>query len=136
MREIKFRAWDKENRVMLKPTTLSDLIASGCEDTAPMGFDWMQFTGLKDRIGTEIYEGDILRVWSYKCDDEPELDDTTVHKVIWCEDYPAFDLDPILDEECNSLQMAQSDPGGEYPHCEVIGNIHEYDEKLLKDLKA
>jgi len=56
MREIKFRAWDDRDNSMwkfdlLETRTLGDIIA--------LGFV-MQYTGLKDKDGKEIYEGDIV----------------------------------------------------------------------------
>ena len=73
MRDIKFRCWDTENKQMLKVQELD------FEDTFYGGrlsirtdqyndyFDiedmiLMQYTGLKDRNGKEIYEGDIVYI--------------------------------------------------------------------------
>ena len=65
MREIKFRAWDKEKKTMLN--WLSDMEA--IKDAMPYdcGDEWtencilMQYTGLKDKNGKEIYENDVVR---------------------------------------------------------------------------
>ena len=72
MREIRFRAWDIENKVMCDvshifianmviPQTIMVSVGSEmkhCPDDAIL----MQFTGLLDRHGKEIWEGDIVNV--------------------------------------------------------------------------
>ena len=69
MRTIKFRAWDKEGKVMRDPS-INLLIDSysgnpywqfGYDELKPLpNLILMQYTGLKDKNGKEIYEGDIL----------------------------------------------------------------------------
>lgn len=71
MREIKFRAWDKLQKKMIDPEIFSEEIAiqlggvvgkfnGKTYDTVTDEFELMQFTGMKDKNGNEIYEGDII----------------------------------------------------------------------------
>lgn len=62
MREIKFRAWDKEFQLMryLEPPDYSYGIVHLKDIFIEEKFIPMQFTGLFDRNDKEIYEGDIL----------------------------------------------------------------------------
>lgn len=59
MREIKFRAWDGKDMVDVHVNhsgyRLNELL-EGISDN----YELMQYTGLKDKNGVEIYEGDIL----------------------------------------------------------------------------
>jgi hypothetical protein len=61
MRPIKFRAWNGE--VMISPDYINrNGLAHWKEDSIPTTSDkLMQFTGLLDKKGNEIYEGDIIR---------------------------------------------------------------------------
>ena len=65
MRELKFRAWDKVNKIYTY-ATLGDLICGACTESGDKKLSgssqiWEQYTGLSDENGREIYEGDIVK---------------------------------------------------------------------------
>ncbi len=62
MREIKFRAWDSDEKYM-QPY-------KGFVHKVPNGYVLMQYTGLLDKSGKEIYEGDVVRMTTASGTDE------------------------------------------------------------------
>ena len=62
-REIKFRAWNKKGRKMIDLQKLTPLATELNGLFLPFNDDsiLMQFTGLKDKNGKEIFEGDVLQ---------------------------------------------------------------------------
>ena len=81
-----------------------------------------QYTGLKDKNGVEIYEGDIC--W--------DSDWGSTFKVFWCEDSLAWKVAFISDGDTEFLQECVFDNEQKQVAntAEVIGNIHDNPELL------
>ena len=135
MREIKFRSWDKKEKQMTY-FTLEQLIDSiGFEYVIPENLIRlapipigdrnnkirMQFTGLLDKNGKEIYEGDILEVHRYGLEEK--------HRTVVRFESGGFILEDDFGEAVTIGWAIDSwdDDGHKYS---VIGNIHENSELL------
>jgi uncharacterized phage protein (TIGR01671 family) len=106
-REIKFRFWDALDEKMLNDIDIEEFTLHALRDFEG---EILQFTGLKDKNGVEIYEGDVVRT----------PDNTQIMKVVW--GYCGWGLQ-YLD--------TRSAPGFlNWKSIEVIGNIHENPELL------
>lgn len=122
-REIKFRAFLNskyyENPCMLSWEELLeqyDAIDMFQRDLMTL----MQYTGLKDKNGLEIYEGDIVHAY----DQEPDRDEP---------DYRGSEATGIV-EFHDSMFMLDDDIVLDYPPIlEVIGNIFENTEMLEEE---
>lgn len=122
---LKFRAWDKETQTMLDVSLIdfkkSVLIGEHWEfgETNFINFDeieLMQSTGLFDKNGREIFEGDIVRV----------LDST--YTVFYDNERGSYRLKPH-DDRWNVDYMSNFSHGGNF---EVVGNIYKNQEYLKK----
>lgn len=119
----KFRAWHKEYKVMRNVGEICGLAynlphkyvrvqfkGGGYYDDWPLDeIELMQWTGLQDKNGKDIYEGDILKI------EDPDLE-IEVGQVRFSDG--GFWVDGVGTEYCNVC------------HVEIIGNIYEHSELL------
>jgi len=111
MRDIKFRVWNKTAEVMIK-----DVLDLDCGTAEVL----MQYTGLKDKNGVEIYEGDVI---TYQ--EEPQKMQA---KVVWKNGGFVFVYEDGTENITSESWYAPMD----VEITEVIGNIYENPE-LLKE---
>lgn len=91
-----------------------------------------QYTGLKDKNGTKIFEGDILRGFEYPyCSDG---EDNYYGQVVWFINSPAFGICTykVPNAKVRGISQGNSDymEDWEPTSWEVIGNIHDNPELL------
>jgi len=123
MREFKFRAWDKVKGKMLYLAK-----TQGKHDTAffyPIhylsltsdSYCFMQWTGLKDKNGKDIYEGDIINYDEY------------CGVIVWLDFYSQFVIQNT--EDYGDKKKCEQESINEYKdEIEVIGNIFKNKELL------
>jgi len=127
-REIKFRAWNTRLKEMLEVVRLiwgKRGLESYCQKK--FGFcgevdevELMQFTGLKDKNGKEIFEGDIVkRTWRLSYWESPTIETF----VVGSKDCPFNDYKWINEFEEDDYKILDK-------FVEVIGNIYENPELL------
>lgn len=123
MREIKFRFWNKYQKIMSNnPGGMN--IGAGCSINALINeskehYEIMQFTGLLDKNGKEIYEGDIIKIpddW-----DEYGFNAGENYQVYFA--FGGFRLKPKYKKNAKGSYL-------EDDKIEIIGNVYENPELL------
>lgn len=123
-KEQKYRVWDNVN-YMSSPFTFKDLQENKIQFTDDC--EVMQFTGLKDKNGKEIYGGDLLS-------DPYPIDEGDLSKgyhesllpVIWCNEKLRWSVDTSFAKDGTHLTSLVDYFGDQL---EVKGNVFEKGEK-------
>lgn len=132
-RAIKFRAWDKDQRRMVNLGSQGRLVYDGESAKLCFGDDFhddfieastrnielMQFTGLLDRNGREIYEGDIVRAATYQLPNGQQRVDVLRVEYRGSVLHPFHEIIPDNDYWMDAFSAY-----------EVIGNIYENPDLL------
>lgn len=133
-REIKFRAWDGERLRAVGGLgwvdgDLDSVLTSKYHGPVEEEVAVMQFTGLKDKNGVEIYEGDILTSELYPFQDEGRYN---YHGVVEWIDYLAsfYVTKRLVDKDKRGISDGISEQIENVAQLEVIGNIYENPELL------
>ena len=148
-REIKFRAFNKNNGTMLYDKSGAIHNLGFWQEVIKSGFyELQQYTGLKDKNGKEIYEGDILAHLNTSVYQYLERENNEPREGIWIDKTEGVNITRSFSEkviygiECKAVRW-QDDLTGFYPfadspdncgHCgggyspssfEIVGNIYE-----------
>ena len=124
-REIKFRAWHPTQKMTLTPILKRNDFSGEvyCEGFTKDGsrclLALMQYTGLKDKIGVEIYEGDIVLVKGAR-----------ICEIVFHAYAGRWDLKLI--RIVSQTPIGNVSPSLYEYHAEVIGNTYENPELLNK----
>lgn len=140
MRDIKFRVWDKKIKEShiekLQDLCEDDYWYDGETEVWSVLYDCnnkqerfiaMQFTGLHDKNGKEIYEGDIVKINAHSYDFGFEKD--RIGEIRFIEGCFGF-YKQLSEKEYLFNELSTESGYGELDYYEIIGNIYENSDLL------
>ena len=135
MREIKFRALKSGcwyYLILKHPAGIAKSLLKQWESGEEVVFEtpWSQYTGLKDKNGTEIYEGDILELQA--------RDFNTTNRWIGVVEFGnpngeynwGWQIRPLQEVQLNTDILLWVETEMPNVSCEVIGNVYQNKELM------
>lgn len=116
---LKFKAWDKVKKQMFRPLAITfDTQSSALFAVSVPGRSWepihkyeiLQYTGLTDKNGAEVFQGDLFEI------------ESSLYRVIWAEETAGFKLQNVE----NFLTREIIEVSGK----ELRGNVYQNSELL------
>lgn len=151
-RIYKFRAWNKKSKSWMEPHMFSidgngkllfSVVSGGDDyqhfDEYAKDIDILQFTGLLDKNGKEVWEGDLIRILERDWSSKLERDKRTIDE--YMKDISSISEVVFNDGRFSLIQRKKGNYHSEYAGntrlrdiFEIIGNIyeHRYLQKLAK----
>jgi len=115
-RKLKFKIWDSIANVMYDPFELKEIMINKKAPNMAKHYIYLQFIGLLDKSGKEIYEGDIIKAIVN--------DEEFIGRIVWDSGCFNWVKQNGVEYQLGNLQTTE---------IEVIGNIYENPNRIYEN---